>query len=276
MSRWQLTLRAAPPVRVDARGLLPVALEGLDADAVTRHPLGLGRERVALGELFTVTPLSGEDGPDLHLQGDLRHFDHLGAGLAEGRLRIDGNVGHRLGAAMSGGQLEVRGDAGDGVACEMRGGALVVHGRVGDEAAGALPGSMDGMRGGTLVVHGAAGERLADRMRRGTVIVFGPVGAFAASRMVAGTLALGDAVGPHLGWGMRRGSIVLAGGLPPDFPEPTFVPAGAEAPVFWQLLARDLQATGGPFAGLSTRRIERHLGDLAVDGKGEIITPLRS
>jgi len=38
------------------------------------------------------------------------------------------------------------------------------------------------------------------------------------------------------------------------------------------LLARDLARHGGPFANLPSRRIERHLGDLAVGGKGELIS----
>jgi len=41
--------------------------------------------------------------------------------------------------------------------------------------------------------------------------------------------------------------------------------------VFWQLLARDLARHGGPFASLPARAIDRHLGDLAADGKGEWI-----
>jgi len=49
------------------------------------------------------------------------------------------------------------------------------------------------------------------------------------------------------------------------------VPAIAEAAVFWQLLARDLARHGGPWATLPQRRIERQLGDLAADGKGELV-----
>jgi formylmethanofuran dehydrogenase subunit C len=41
--------------------------------------------------------------------------------------------------------------------------------------------------------------------------------------------------------------------------------------VFWQLVARDLARHGGPFARLPSRVIERHLGDLATDGRGELI-----
>jgi len=54
---------------------------------------------------------------------------------------------------------------------------------------------------------------------------------------------------------------------------PTFVPAIAAAEVFWQLLARDLQRHGGPFASLAARPIRRHLGDTAAAGKGELIIP---
>jgi formylmethanofuran dehydrogenase subunit C len=128
---------------------------------------------------------------------------------------------------------------------------------------------MDGMRGGTLIVKGRAGERFGDRMRRGTAVVFGDAGDFFASRLVAGTLALGGRCGAHPAYGMRRGSIVFAGATPQL---PTgFVPNRAGAEVFWQLLARDLSRHGGVFADLPARQIERSCGDLAADGKGELI-----
>jgi formylmethanofuran dehydrogenase subunit C len=70
---------------------------------------------------------------------------------------------------------------------------------------------------------------------------------------------------------MRRGSLVFAGGRDAAALPGTFVPAGAEAAVFWQLVARDLARHGGPFEALPGRSIERHLGDRAVGGKGELI-----
>jgi formylmethanofuran dehydrogenase subunit C len=106
-------------------------------------------------------------------------------------------------------------------------------------------------------------------MRRGTVLLFGDAGDFLASRMVAGTIALAGRCGAHAAYGMRRGSLVFAGPRPAV--PPTFVAAGADAPVFWQLLARDLAQHGGAFAALPKARIERHLGDLGADGKGELI-----
>ena len=106
-------------------------------------------------------------------------------------------------------------------------------------------------------------------MRRGSALVFGDVGDFLASRLVAGTIAIGGRAGAHVGYGMRRGSVVFASGAPPI--APTFVPALADAPVAWQLLARDLARHGGPFVDLDRRRTVRHLGDLAADGRGELI-----
>ena len=44
-----------------------------------------------------------------------------------------------------------------------------------------------------------------------------------------------------------------------------------ERAVAWQLLARDLARHGGPFAGLPARRFMRYLGDLSMDGRGELI-----
>jgi formylmethanofuran dehydrogenase subunit C len=97
------------------------------------------------------------------------------------------------------------------------------------------------------------------------------VGAFLGARMVAGTIAVAGAVGAHAGYGMRRGSIVFAGEGDAVSRAPTFVKNLAATPVFWALLARDLARHGGRFADLPGRRIERHLGDLSADGKGELI-----
>lgn len=269
MSGWRLTLKASPALRVDLRGVTPMALAGLSAAEVEGLHLGYGNARLPLAEFFRVAPHDRDD--SLVLDGDLSRFDHVGWQLAGGRIHVHGSVGHYAGGCMSAGELVVDGRAGLLAACEMAGGTFMVQGDVDDFAASTLPGSMDGMRGGTFVVKGHAGDRFGDRMRRGSAIVHGNAGDFLASRLVAGTIAIGGRAGAHVGWGMRRGSVVFADPpAAPDIPA-TFVPALAAADVFWQLLARDLARQGGPFAGLAARRIERHLGDLAVDGRGEII-----
>ena len=266
MSGWVLRLRQAPALRVDLRGVTPRALAGLGRTEVERTSVGYGNSLVALAEWFQVEP--GAD-DCLRFEADLARFDRVGWQMDGGRLIVAGSVGDYVGACMRAGAIDVGGGAGALAACEMAGGSLTIGGHVGDFAASTLPGSMDGMRGGTLVVKGSAGARFGDRMRRGSALVFGNAGDFLASRLVAGTIAIGGSAGAHPGYGMRRGSLVFAGAAPAV--SPTFVPAIADAPVFWQLLARDLARHGGVFAALPARRIERWLGDVASGGKGEMI-----
>ncbi len=259
MSGFTLRLKQTPALRVDMRGVTP------SADLLQLH-VGYGSALVPLAELFSIAP---RDDGNLIFEGDCSRCDRIGWQMDSGTLIVEGDAGDYAGAGMRGGEIIVRGNARDLMGCEMAGGSLRIEGNARDFAASTLPGSMDGMRGGTLIIKGNVGERCADRMRRGTVVVFGAAGDFLGSRLVAGTIALGGRAGAHVGYGMRRGSIVFAGAAPT--PSPTFVPAIADAPVFWQLLARDLAQHGRVFAGLPSRRIERHLGDLAADGKGEWI-----
>lgn len=269
MSRVHLTLKQAPALRVDLRGVNPQALATLAAAEIEQLTVTHGTQTLPLAEFFTVgCDESGNPG-ELRLEGDLARFDRIGWQLGGGRIVVDGPAGDYVGACMTGGEVRVHGDAGWLAACEMVGGLVEIDGNAGDHAAGSLPGSMDGMRGGTLLVRGNAGERFGDRMRRGTALVFGDAGDFLASRLVAGTIAIGGRAGAHVGYGMRRGSVVFAGAAPGI--APTFVPGLANTAVAWQLIARDLACHGGPFAGLPARRIARHLGDLSADGKGELI-----
>jgi formylmethanofuran dehydrogenase subunit C len=269
MSGWTLRTKQLPALRVDLRGVTPPALAALGRGEIERLPVGHGNTLVPLAEFFHVESRADDV---LVFAADLARFDRVGWQMEDGRIVVEGGVGDYAGACMSAGELWVQGNAGSLAAGEMAGGALVIEGNVGDFAASTLPGSMDGMRGGTLVVKGNAGARFGDRMRRGSALVFGDAGDFLAARMVAGTIALGGTAGAHVGYGMRRGSVVCAGDAPDSLP--TFVAANAEAPVFWQLLARDLAQHGGVFATLPARRITRRLGDLAAGGKGELIAVL--
>ena len=267
-----LSLKQAPALRVDLRGVTPAALAALSVAEIERLTVTHGTQSLPLAELFgVVRSESIGDVDELHFVGDLERFDRVGWQMAGGRVLVEGAVGDYAGGGMSAGEIQVSGSAGALAACEMSGGLLTVAGDVGDFAASTLPGSMDGMRGGTFIVRGSAGARFGDRMRRGTALVFGDAGDFLASRMVAGTIAVGGAAGRHVGYGMRRGSVVFAGVRAAPAIANTFVPAVADALVFWQLLSRDLARHGGPFAGLPARAIRRHLGDVAAGGKGELI-----
>jgi formylmethanofuran dehydrogenase subunit C len=273
MSRLILRLRHTPDLRLDLSTLTPDALPDHIASDLARLVLWQGNQRTELGEFFDVraeTAQSDTDSQEIVFEGDLARCDRIGWQMTKGTVRVVGDVGDYTGCGMSGGLLLVEGHAGMFTAAAMRDGALVIQGNTGDFAAAALPGDMEGMRGGTLTVRGDAGARLGDRMRRGTVMVTGNTGPFAASRMVAGTLAIAGDVGSHLGTGMRRGTVVLARATPSL--APTFVTTEHDIAVFWAMLARSLGRAEPAFAELARRIPQRHAGDLAVDGKGEILS----
>ena len=166
----------------------------------------------------------------------------------------------------------------------MRGGELHVQGDAGERLGAALPWQAAGMRGGRVIVDGSVGARCGDKMRRGEILVAGDAGDFCAARMVAGTLAVAGSVGAHAGYGMRRGTLLLLPGAAPAL-VPTFVETAFAADVFLRLLRRHWLATldaGGAFARRAgaaralcragrDRRARRWLGDLASDGRGEVI-----
>jgi formylmethanofuran dehydrogenase subunit C len=101
------------------------------------------------------------------------------------------------------------------------------------------------------------------------VLVGGDAGAYAASRLVAGTVAIAGTAGPHYSYGMRRGTLILAR-EPASLP-PTFCEGGRGFEVFWALLARSLAREIAPFSQWRTPPRARLTGDLAVDGRGELL-----
>lgn len=287
MSTTTLRIKQPAGVRIDASALAPTAVAGLSVDALARLMLPSGNGAFALGDLCEIHRDSGagpanpgakddgqaDDAAALVIEGDARHFDYLGKHMAQGRLTIDGSAGDYVAHQMTGGAIDVKGDAGMFTSCEMAGGTVTVRRNVGDFAGAALPGDMDGMTGGTLIVYGNAGARLADRMRRGLLLVCGDAGDFAASRLVAGTVGIAGRVGAHPVYGMRRGTLVLlqSGARLP----PTVVEGGGGFGVFWAMLSRSFaRYADTPFAALASRGPglpHRFNGDLAVDGRGEIL-----
>jgi len=269
MSTTTLRVKHAPGFRVDAARLLPAALAALSVGEIERIVLPAGNETCAVGDLFDVSRVDGETAA-LVLDGDVPWLDRLGAHMAQGRLDIHGSAGDYAGQRMTAGELRIDAHAGHFTGCQMSGGRLTVSGNSGDFAAGALPGDMEGMTGGTLTIHGNAGERLGDRMRRGLVLVGGDAGDYAASRLVAGTIGIAGKLGRHFGYGMRRGTLLVMQ-APARLP-PTFTEGGRGFDVFWALLARSLAAEIAPFSALAAPAApQRYTGDLAVDGRGEVL-----
>lgn len=266
-----LTLKEAPPLRVDLDSLVPARLATLATQAIERLPLRLGSDTVAVADLFRVR-VATDDAPLLRLEGDLSRFDRIGQALATGRIDVRGPAGDYLGLGLAGGSIAVDGPVGDYAAAEAASGRITIAGRAGDFTAAALPGNLNGMRGATVIIDGDAGERSGDRMRRGTLIIGGQVGPLAGSRMVAGTLAVAGPTGPGLATGMRRGSLVLLRPFAdPAGPGPMFSAVDSDFPVFWTLLSRLLMREHRAFAALAGTIPRRLVGDASVDGRGEIL-----
>jgi formylmethanofuran dehydrogenase subunit C len=257
-----LTLRAAPPERLDFLAINPLALSGLSQSEAERLEVGTSRTGVRLGDCFAVS-LDGSK--TLTIDGGHERLDRVGASLSEGTIRVVGDVGQRLGAGMVGGSLTVIGNAGPYAASGATGGTITIEGDAGDYAGGAVYAAKAGLDGATLVIRGSAGAHLGDRMRRGTIVA-GRAGAFAGSRMIAGTLAA-LAVGDHPGLGMRRGTLVLGshGRM-----AATFVETGTHDLVFLRLLATALRGVSAEHADLLGKPLRRYSGDLATIAKGEI------
>lgn len=265
-----LTLRAAPPARVDASPLTPERLTALNAGRVAGLPLRCGRTALTVGELFEIDGYVGDG--TLTLAGDLRRLDGIGGGMTRGRLTVAGDGGDRIGAGMRGGELTVDGGVGADAGCEMTGGVLRIGGDAGARLGGAHPGARVGMTGGEIVVSGHAGEEAGAGLRRGLVAVGKRAGDGAGLRMLAGTvIALGGfGNDPSLGQGNKRGTLVSGAALAPNPLRYAF--AARYRPPALALQLHRLRALGLPVAdALLAGRWARWSGDTAELGRGEIL-----
>jgi formylmethanofuran dehydrogenase subunit C len=173
-----------------------------------------------------------------------------------------------LGAYMKGGSIEVTGNASDWVGGEMTGGLIRIRGNAGGQVGAAYRGSLKGMSGGTILIEGSAGIEVGMRMRRGVIAVRGPVRDFAGLQMKGGTLVLGGGAELRTGAWMVRGTILA---LRPVRLLPTFATACTYQPTFVRLYVRYLQGFGFTLPCGPEGAYERHTGDAAVPGKGEIL-----
>jgi formylmethanofuran dehydrogenase subunit C len=264
----RLTLRARPPFRLSLRGFIPERLAGSSATAIARQPLRQGNRAGVLGDWFQVD-VAAEPEDRLVISGAVDRLDDIGAGMTRGELLVEGDAGARAGLEMSGGRISIEGSAGMGAGTAMSGGELRITGDAGDHIGMALPGEREGMRNGNVIVEGNAGASVGDRMRLGLIVVAGSVGPYCGARMGAGTIVVGSEVGPNAGAAMRRGTLIAPRGN--LVPLPGFADSGVHDLPMLPLLARVLaQHRLTELAG-RLREVRRWQGDLAVNGKGEIL-----
>ena len=271
MSALRLTLRERTAQRLDLSQLTIDLLAGKSLAEVRAIELASGNRRLRVDNLFA---LEGTPGDIIEIHGGSDQLDRIGAGMTRGRVIVQGDAGDHLGVGMTGGAIEIAGSVGAFAASDMRGGEIRITGNAGDFLAGAIPGNHQGMQGGLVLVSGHAGDRAGDRMRRGTLLIGGDTGDYCASRMVAGTIGVWGRVGRGTGLAMRRGTVLLQQ-MPPALP-PTFNDCGEFYFSFLTLLARAWKELPGKFGTLpdSGLRVRRIMGDLANDGRGEILIRL--
>ena len=268
MSGIRLTLRSPLAGRVDLRAAFAASWTAATPAELARREVWSARSgTVPLGELFAI---DGTPDGSATLAGDLTLAERVGAGLAEGFVRVDGNVGDRAGADLSGGRLEIGGNAGDSTAEGMAGGLVIVRGSTGDRAGAAAPGRKRGMTGGELVILGNAGDETGALMRRGLVAVGGTTGCCTLLSTIAGTVVACGAVGAEAALWNKRGSLICLGSVDPSA---TYRYACVIQPVYLRLLFRRLRDVHGlpVTAAHIDGRYRRYSGDFSETGKGEIL-----
>lgn len=270
MSALMFTLKTQPKQRVDMSPLVPSNLTGKTADEIAAITLQCGKQRIPVGELFTIT---GDDAQSIVINNSYDKLDFIGKELDGGSITVNGDVGAYLGMGMKSGEIKVSDNVGLYAACEMKKGYLEISGNVGDFLGAALPGNKMGMKGGTILVKGNVGERAGDHMRRGTILIEGNVGDYCGSRMTAGTIAVMGNAGRNLGYAMRRGTLLLWN--KPQLPA-SFNDCGTHTLGFLPLLFASFKNSNSKFsdASVAFNRVQRYAGDMSEMGRGEVLVRL--
>ena len=243
-------LRTRLQQRADFADVLAGPWPSLSSRELAERPVYLETDGpVPFGEMFE---LKGEPKGRIRFTGDLAMADRLGAGMTEGELVVESNLGNETGLALAGGTIVVEGDVG--------------------VRAGAAPlGFKRGMTGGELIVRGSTGSGAGATMRRGLLVVGKNAGDQTGIGIIAGTVVVFGAAGTDSGLWSKRGTVVALGRMTPPA---TYVYACTYQPVHLRLLLTRL----GLRYGLPVRPrhlkgfYRRYSGDMAELGKGEILT----
>ena len=268
MSALTFTLKASPQQRIDLSSLTPAHLVGKSPAEIGAIPLVVGRKKLRVDSLFDI---SGNNVDDIIIANSCDKLDYIGHDMKQGRITVHGNAGDYLGLKLRSGEITVHGNAGIFAASGMAGGFLHIHGNAGDFLAAAIPGERKGMKGGTVIVTGNAGDRVGDQMRRGLLLIEGNAGDYCASRMLAGTIGVLGQVGGYAGYGMRRGTLLLTR---TPILHATIQDCGTHTLPFLSLMFKSLAQLPSRFAQIDRNRVQRYAGDLANDGRGEILVLL--
>jgi formylmethanofuran dehydrogenase subunit C len=268
MSALTFTLKAQPRQRIDLSPLTSEHLAGKTVAEIGAILLVAGRQKLRADSVFDI---NGDNADDIVFANSCDKLDYIGHGMKAGRITIQGDAGDYLGLQMRSGEIVVHGNVGIFAASGLASGFMHVHGNAGDFLAAAIPGDRKGMKGGTVIVSGNAGDRVGDQMRRGLLLIEGDAGDYCASRMLAGTIGVLGEVGAYAGYGMRRGTLLLT--RSPAL-HATLQDCGTHTLPFLSLMFKSFAQLPSRFAQINKTRVQRYAGDLANDGRGEILVLL--
>jgi formylmethanofuran dehydrogenase subunit C len=105
-------------------------------------------------------------------------------------------------------------------------------------------------------------------MRRGLILIDGDAGDYCASRMIAGTIGIYGKAGSFTGFSMKHGTILL--NRSPKL-YATMQDCGTHTLPFLALLFQSFKMFSTKFNHIKNQRVQRYAGDLACDGKGEVL-----
>lgn len=257
---------AAPDVPMEADNITPARVIGQHASDVERLALMHGSESRVVGDFFSVT---GSYDGIIDLQGDhLERVKFIGAGMSQGTIRVEGNVGEHLGASMSGGEILINGDATDWVGPEMSGGRIEVHGDAGHMTGSAYRGASVGMTGGEIIIHGNVRNETGNAMRNGLIAIGGNSGDFTGVNMLSGSIFVLGELGIRTGAGMKRGSIVSMRDAPLL---PTFSYSCTYRPGYMTLYLLHLSQTFAIAEEYLQGVYKRYCGDSVELNRGEVL-----
>lgn len=265
MKALTFTLKIQPQQRIDCSPLTPDSLVNKSTADIVAIELFSGKQRLRADAVFTIT---GDDASHIIINKSCNKLDYIGRDMKTGHITVHGDAGSYLGFQMGGGEIILHGNADAFAASGLAGGMIHVHGNVGDFLGGTIAGDKKGMKGGTVIVTGNAGDRVGDQMRRGVLLIEGNVGSYCASRMLAGTIGVLGTVGGYIGYGMRHGTLLLT-----KMPvlHATMQDCGLHTLPFLSLMFKSFSRFPTKFAKIDKTRVRRYAGDIANDGKGEIL-----
>ena len=241
---------------VNAECINPDVFQGKDTAEIANLTVFEGNKQKKLSDLFKIEEDNAAT-PSITINGDVSEVRRIGAGMKNGEILINGNVGMHLGEKMAGGKITVNGDACQWAGGSMKKGLIEIHGNAGDYLASPYRGSTEGMKGGKIVVDGDVGSDSGAYLHGGLIKIKGNnIGQFLGFHMSDGVIHVEKNASTRLGASMTGGKIIVSGYVEEVLP--SFTIDGVKPKV----KVDDTESAAGPFYVF--------LGDLAEKATGKL------